>query len=140
LKESIVARWLSLSVLGLLLVLAGCGKKDPVGPKSVKVGGTVKLDGQPMKEGDLTLFNSLGFPPDKFAVKDGKFEGTAKVGKMRVEVRAYREPKKPATPIPSESKPTPENFLPERYNTESTLTTEVTEGGLAPADFDVKSR
>ena len=49
-------------------------------------------------------------------------------------------PEPSPTPIPQESKPTPVNYLPARYNTETTLTAEVTDSGLNPSLFEVQSK
>lgn len=40
----------------LLLLLAGCGKKE-TGPKRVTLAGTVTLDGQPLEGADIVFFN-----------------------------------------------------------------------------------
>jgi len=131
-------RWIGMVVCcGALLALAGCQKPPP---KPVPVNGTVTLDGAPLAEGDVLLLNSAGLAPDTLPVKGGAFQGMAKPGKVRVEIRSYRPAKPPTTPIPQESTPGPENYLPARYNTESTLTAEVTASGLNPSQFDLKSK
>jgi hypothetical protein len=104
------------------------------------VRGTVTVDGTPLPEGHVTLVNSLGHPPDTLPVKDGKFSGTAKQGQVKVQIRAYRPAPATTTPIPEESKPTPVNYLPPRYNTDTTLSAEVSASGLNPSSFAVESR
>jgi len=98
------------------------------------VSGLVYLDGMPLKEGSLILLGEGGLPPEMFAVKDGKFEGQAKPGKKRVEIRAFRPGKD--TQMGDKIIPgSPENYLPERYNTSSTITAEVTAEGINPSKF-----
>jgi hypothetical protein len=131
-----LVRWFllgcGLCVLGLLV---GCAAKP------VKVSGTVELDGQPLKEGKITLLGEGGATPEgPFDIKDGKFEGEAKPGKKRVEIRAYKmgQPTKMGDKVIEAS---PENYLPAEYNTESKLTTEIgADGALNPSSFKVKSQ
>jgi len=132
-----MVRWLWVScVVGAVVFLSGCNSP----PKPVQVSGTVTVDGKPLNEGDVTLVNTAGLPPDIFPVKGGKFEGLAKPGKVKVEIRAYRPAPPPTTPVPQESKPTPVNYLPEQYNNATTLTAEVTATGLNPSQFSCNSR
>jgi hypothetical protein len=133
-------RWLlagSLLVCAALLSGSGCGDKK-AGSKSVPVSGKVNLDGKPLAEGDITFVGEPGSVPDTIQVTNGTFEGTARVGKRKVEIRAYKLEKPPptATGGVTDSKV---NYLPEQYNTRTTLTAEVTESGVNPNTFDVKS-
>jgi hypothetical protein len=133
-------RWFWLGcVSGVLVFLAGC---EPTGPKTVSVSGTVSLDGQPLKEGQVTLVNSAGLVSDDLPVKDGKFSGRAKIGKVKIEIWAFRPgnpPPKDGTPAASDE-PSSENYLPARYNSESKIMAEVTDGGLNPSAFEVESK
>src|SRR5947209_15511095 len=132
-----MARWFVLvCVLVALVPLAGCGGG---GPKPVAVSGTVDLDGKPLDDGQVTLVGEGGAVPGTFPVKDGKFDGQAKPGKKKVEVRAFKAGK--ATKMGDMEIPaTPENYLPARFNTETTLTAEVTASGLSPNKFEVQSK
>jgi len=133
-----MVRWFWVScVVSALVFLGGCA---PSGPKQTKVSGTVTLDGKPLDDGQVVLAHAAGHPPDVFSVKDGKFEGPAKQGKVRVEIRAFRPPAPSPTPLQEESKPGPENYLPPRFNTGTSLTAEVTASGLNPSQFEVQSR
>jgi hypothetical protein len=129
-------RYLSSCALLLLCALMGCsGSKDP----AVPVSGTVNLDGKPLPEGSLSLIGEGGAPPDVFEVKDGKFEGSAKPGKVRVEIRANRLGK-PTKMGDTVIEATPENYLPSMYNTDSKIKADVTAAGLNPSTFEVKSK
>jgi hypothetical protein len=123
------------------MFLSGCGKS---GPPSTKVSGTVTLDGKALADGEVMFVQAAaGYTPDILPVKDGKFEGTAKQGKVKVEFRAYRDvPPPTGADVTEEAKATPNkvNYLPARYNTETTLTAEVTDSGLNPSQFDLKSQ
>ena len=133
-----MGRWFWLGcVFGGLLFLGGCDSK----PKTVTVSGTVKLDDKPLPEGEVTLVNAAGLPPDVFPVKDGKFSGQAKPGKVKVEISVYKEGQPPPPGgTPAEGPPSKENSLPARFNAETILTAEVTASGLNPSEFKVESK
>ncbi len=126
-------RWMVLAcALGAAGAVGGCSSEG----RSVPVSGTVELNGKPLADGTITLVGDGGAVPETLDVKDGKFDGQAKPGKKRVEIRANRPGKATKmgdTVIPA----SPENFLPDKYNTASTLTAEVTATGLAPNKFTV---
>ena len=128
--------WLGCVVVALL-VLGGCGgsKTTPV-----KVSGTVEVDGKPLDDGSINLLGEAGTPASSFPVKNGKFEGTATPGKKKVEIYAYKQ----VAPTMMGDKPVEgsdkQNYLPARFNTSTTLTTEVTASGLNPSDFKVQGQ
>jgi hypothetical protein len=137
-----MARWFWLGCLfSALVFLNGCA---PPGPKTMKVSGTVLLDDEPLPDGEVTLAGEGGMVPDVFPVKNGKFEGQAKPGRVKVQIRAYREapppPKDGTEPAKGSPKPARENIIPRHYNDETTLTADVAEGGLKPAQFKVTSK
>jgi hypothetical protein len=135
-----MVRWFSLGcVFSALVFLGGCDSK----PKTVTVSGTVNLDGKPLPEGEVTLVNAAGLPPDVLPVKDGKFSGPAKPGKVKVQIRVYKEgppPPKDGTQPAPDSPPSIVNTLPARFNDETTLNAEVTDGGLNPSKFEVQEK
>jgi hypothetical protein len=133
-----MARWFVLGcVLGVLASLTGCSKSEE---PPVKVSGTVNLDGKPLADGSVTLFGEGGAPPEgPFPVKDGKFEGEAKPGKKKVSIHAYRLGEK--TKMGDEwIEAGSVNYLPDRFNTSSKLTAEVTASGINPSKFDVSEK
>jgi hypothetical protein len=102
------------------ILAAGCNN---AGPKTYRVTGTVTLDGQPLKEADilfLPLDPALG--PDAGQIRDGKFAFQAKAGPKRVAIRASRPSR-----IPTAMGETTiwKNYLPSRYNSQTTLQAEV---------------
>ena len=124
--------------LCVALFVAGC-TGDRKEEKTTQVSGTVDLDGRPLAAGDVTLVGDPGTVADVLPVKDGAFEGKAKLGKKKVEIRAYKSEKPPpsATGGVTESRV---NYIPDRFNTNSALTAEVTDGGISPNKFVVLSK
>lgn len=124
---------LACAVFGLLL--AGCG---PSGPETFPVSGTVTWNGQPLPEGTI-----LFAPADEKGVPDvgqivqGQYRLRAKPGKKKVQIFAERETGKidPVMgAVPRES------YIPARYNSQTTLTAEVTAGGKNEFTFDLTER
>jgi len=121
-----------LVLLAVVLTVAGCGPKPPA---LYPVSGTVTLDGQPLSEGTVYFKTVETGTVDSAPVKLGKFEGKAIEGKRRVEVAAYR-----MIPVPGQmGGEVPQSMIARRYNTESTLTAEVTAAGPNTYEFKVQS-
>ena len=133
-----MVRWLCLGCLiGALVILAGCNdSKTP----TAKVSGTVKLDGEPLDEGTIMLYGDGGTAPDTFDVKNGKFEGQAKLGKKRVEIHAYKQGPKAKMDKEEIEGSGKEERIPARFNSESKVTAEVTGSGISPVEFKVESK
>lgn len=133
-------RWSPLLGLafGVCLLLTGC-PDDKKGAKTAQVSGTVNLDGKPLAEGDITFAGDPGTAPDTLKVTNGAFQGAVKLGKKKVEVRAYKKEKPPPTATGGVQEVLV-NYIPAKYNTETTLTAEVTDGGVNPSTFDVQSK
>src|SRR5262249_7497893 len=120
--------------LGACLATPGCGD---AGPKTYPVSGTVSLDGRPLQEGDI-YFSPLdpNVSADADKIKDGQFAFRTKAGKKRVEVRASRVIPGKQTPMGG---PVRVEFLPPRYNSQSTLTAEVLANGENRFAFSLES-
>jgi hypothetical protein len=116
----------------------GCAEKK-VEQKSVQVSGKVNIDSKPLAEGEVTFVGDPGSIPEVIPIKNGVFDGTVKPGKKKVEIRAFRIEKPPptATGFVTDSHV---NYIPERFNAKTTLLAEVTESGISPNVFDVKSQ
>lgn len=115
-----------------LLVVAGCG---PTGPARSMVTGTVTLDGQPVEQGQILFMPSDGQGvSDALPIAAGKFEGEVAPGSKRVEITATKE----IPPAEAGGMPDYVSIIPKEYNTETTLTADVENGG-APLAFDLKS-
>ena len=125
-------------VLCVCLLAAGCttGSNEP---KTSQVSGKVELDGKPLDDGDITFEGDPETIPDVLPIKDGAFSGKVKVGKKKVKIQAFKtEPAPPnATANVTEVKT---NYLPARFNKETTLTAEVTDSGVNPSEFKVQSK
>lgn len=123
-----------------MLALAGTGCNSTKEPEVAEVSGKVELDGKPMPSGKI-VFDQTGMPPDTLDVKDGKFEGKAKVGTAKVRISSYRQGK-----VPDMYKDTPnkeqflENIIPPAFNSESKLTAPIKSGKNSDLAFSVKTK
>jgi hypothetical protein len=125
--------WVS-AALGLLA--CGCGGDGS--PKGMPVSGTVTLNAKPLAEGEVMFEPADGKgAPEQALVKDGKFTTTLTPGAKRVRITSWREGKGPKDGAMGGAAPR-EQFIPKRYNTESTLslTVEAGRGELPP--FELK--
>jgi len=121
-------------VVGIVALHAGCG---PAAVPKAAVSGTVTLDGKPMEEGEVS-FVTPGLPPELVSVRNGTFQGKVGVGSRRIEIRAYRLGK-PYFMGPTKFEPSPENYLPARFNSESNLVADVTAAGPNEYHWEVQS-
>jgi hypothetical protein len=126
-------RWLiGLTLLSAVGLALGCGGG---GPKEYPVTGTVTFDGQPVEQGEIIFFPSDMGKPYASAIVSGKFECRVPVGEHRVEITATRESPTPA----SDGLPNYESYIPAEYNTESTLTASVADGGDNTFTFELQA-
>jgi hypothetical protein len=124
-----------LTVLVGLSTLNGCAKKS--GPPPVPVSGTVNLDGQPLLEGFLYFKTIETGTLERCDISNGEFKGNAQVGTRRVEIYANHQI---TVVIDGKNVEVPENFIHPSFNTESTLTAEVTLEGPNRFRFDVQKK
>jgi hypothetical protein len=115
------------------LLLAGCS----VGPGSAPVSGTIKLDGKPLADGEIS-FITVGYPPETLPVKDGSYQGKVKVGEHKVEVAAWRDA--PQMMGGKEIGRTKENYIAPRFNQQSQLKADVKASGSNTFSFEVYSQ
>jgi len=114
-----------------LLVLAGCGG----GSRLADVKGEIKFDGKLVPDGEICFFaEGSGNPPEVLPIKDGHYSGKVSVGKKRIEIYAYKEgamtpPPKGGYAPKDDSGPGKVNYIPARYNVNSTTTEEITADG-----------
>jgi len=106
-----------LAVLVLAASIAfvpGCGGPKP--SPLMTVSGTVEVDGEPLKGGQIVFVPlDANLSPEAGTIKDGTFECSSKMGPMRIEITATR--KNPGG--------LRANYIPARYNKESELTEDV---------------
>jgi hypothetical protein len=127
------------SLAASLLILAGCGPREPV---PVPVRGTVTLDGAPLAEGKIS-FITPGQVPETIDITNGTFDGMAKWGQRRVEIAAYRPYRIPPD-VPKSMHPLmkdgKENYLPTKYHRDSELTADVKAEGPNEFTFALTSK
>jgi hypothetical protein len=103
----------------LLLFTAACGAPRP---KAYEVTGTVTWNGELVPEGDIIFQpEEATMIEDHGKIKAGRFSFRAKAGKKRVQIYASREGKID----PVMKAPVREQYIPERFNTNTKLTAEV---------------
>ena len=126
-----------LGTAGLTVAILICGCSQD--PKLFPVSGTVTFDGAPMPDGDILFIPvdpALG--PEPGTIKDGKYTVKAREGKKRVEIRASKI--LPGGAKGAGGEPVPEDYLPQKYNSESTLTAEVKSSGENKVDFPLTGK
>jgi len=118
----------------ILLVACGCGVKTH------EIAGTVKFDGEPIPEGQIS-FVVEGAPVGGNAViTNGKYSASVPAGKAKVQINASKLEKLPPGEKGMDGK-TEEvrQYIPAKYNTKSELTADIT-GPNNALDFDLKSK
>ena len=125
---------LPLAVLAaLLFTFIGCGAGDG----KVPVSGVVTIDGAPMPDGYVTFTPAGGGTPEAAPIAAGKFELGVKPGAHRVEIEAshFVGEKNPIMGLQPR-----EQYVPARYNSETTLQSEVNADGENAFTFDLTSK
>lgn len=118
-----------------VIVLFGCG--GPAAVKPVKISGEVNLDKKPLKEGEIH-FVVAGTPPRILKVSNGKFDGEVEPGKKKVQIFAFRKGAAPETSTTKED--SLENYIPARFNAETTLEVEIKADSNPPLKYDIESK
>lgn len=135
----------AVGVVLFCIALFGCGDG---GPQRAEVAGTVKLDGQPIKEGAIQFIPVEGTtgPSAGDAIKDGKFHlpraQGAVVGKNKIELRAFKKTgRQVADPTGPPGARTTEvvQFFPPEFNDRTTLIREI-KSGTNTIDLDLQSK
>ncbi len=132
-----------------LFIAIGCSGSDELEFTLSQVQGTVKYKGKPLESGkirfipDGEVVNGQVAGKAVFAdIKDGKYslstEQGATVGKNRVEIKSYRGSGRKVVASGTGNKEEEiVQFIPERYNSQSTLSIDIKEGDNVH-DFDLK--
>jgi hypothetical protein len=116
-----------------VLLAAGCSR----GPRTYPVSGTVTLDGKPLDDGNIYFLPlDPNVSADAGKIEGGAFRFEAREGKVRVEIRASREVPGKRSPMGNIRK---EEYIPARYNRESTLQAEVRPSGENVYTFELTS-
>lgn len=122
------------SILLLLVVAVGCG---PGGPTTYPVSGTVTFDGEAMPDGFIMFTGTDStIPPTTGKIADGKYSLNATADTHRVEIQASRlvGPENPIMGLRAKAQ-----YVPDRYNIESTLSAKVDAAGENRFPFELTS-
>lgn len=104
----------------LMIIAQGCG---PDVPKKYPISGQVSYKGKPVSTGDIIFVpENRSIAPVAGRIKDGQFTAAANEGRYRVEITALDIT--PNTRVVMGS-PMASNYIPLKYNQESTLTIDV---------------
>lgn len=123
----------------LLATILGCATGCSNEPRLYVVKGKVALDGQAVPEGDILFASPAGDRgPDAARIKDGMYELKTTEGKKRVEISASKI--RPGGARGAGGEPVPEEYIPERYNSQSELSAEVQPTAANDIDFDLRSQ
>ncbi len=115
----------------VLLALAGLGCDR--GPHMVPVTGHVTYNGEPVSQGEISFVpHEKELAPDGGKIRDGRYDLRVKPGRKTVQIRASRpvEQDSPAMEVRYA------DYIPAKFNRESTLTVEVGSTG-EQFDFDL---
>jgi hypothetical protein len=116
------------------LLVAGCSQE----PKTYPVSGTVTLNGEPLKEGDVTFQSTdPAVSADAGKVVDGRFEFRARAGEKRVEIRCSQVVPGRTTPMGG---PLRLEIIPPQYNDKSELTVNVSPDGRNEYEFKLDGK
>ncbi len=117
--------------------IIGCGGGGKPGPRTYHIVGTASYSGEPLKEANLVVRSVDGKHAAGATISNGKFQLDAPAGMMIVEITASREvPGEFREDNPGEKVPVKEQFIPAKYNTESTLKLEI-KPDVKDAKFDL---
>ena len=120
----------------LVFVLSGCGGKS--GIDRVVLSGEVTYSGQPVLYGEIRFVptKETTAPLTVTLIKQGRYDTSPSkgvpVGSHIVEIKGY--PADYAKVRPGPFAPPPNQLLPEKYNTKSTLTLELPAGSSSTQD------
>jgi hypothetical protein len=122
---------LAVTIVATSILAAGC---KPSGPPTYRVSGAVTFNGKPIPKGYINFLSpnrSEGAATAK--IEDGRYDAQVLPGARRVEILATED----AGPIdPTMGQAPQRQYIPEKYNVDTTLELDVAEGDNA-RDFDL---
>jgi hypothetical protein len=111
---------------------SGCG-----GDGKTLVTGTVAFDGKPMPDGYVIFTPEDGGSPGAGPIADGKYSLRTVPGNHRIEIEASQFVGPKSTVMGLQAR---EQYVPARYNSETTLHREVKADGENVFDFELSSK
>jgi hypothetical protein len=150
-----VRRWIAICHFHLLLCLlampvtTGCGRHSEL--EMAVVSGTVTYEGKPLEDGEIRFVptGDTKGPTSATVICNGRYEVAARggvpAGMHRVELRAFRirQHTQPLSDLPgaASGKSPKEQYLPQKYNVQSDLTTTIESGqSKVTKDFTLGDR
>ncbi|MEX0728487.1 MAG: hypothetical protein WEB58_04925 [Planctomycetaceae bacterium] len=136
--SSLVSKMFCVAALATV-TLSGCGDS---GPERASISGQVTFDGQPVEDGTISFVpaGDTQGPVSGDRIVNGTYTIPADkgpvIGSHKVEIKATRKTgeKIPAVPPATGEMEVTEDYIPAKYNTETTLTADVV-GGENKKDF-----
>jgi hypothetical protein len=133
----------------LALTLAGCGDPGDNLPRQ-PVSGNVTLDGKPVERGTISFQPTSELPTAAAVAINGGQYSIARAqglvpGTYQVKISSTPQPAPEAVsadgspPPPGKPTPPPKDLIPAKYNSSSTLSSEVKEGASNTFDFSLES-
>lgn len=130
-------RFLFLATLAIFpLAMAGCGLA--AGSATYPVSGTVSFDGQAVPDGDIFFVSVPGPGENSGKIVGGKFSFRATPGKKKVRIQTSKITEGGRKGAMGE--PVADDYIPDRYNKDTTLTAEVVSGGKNEFTFTLSSK
>lgn len=132
-------QWVVLLVLIAILPLSGCSSSEKT--RGAVLSGTVNWEGSPLEEGTISFLDKATNEPATTGIKAGKYSLDLAPGEKKVSITAQkvtgsvpRDPRDPNSPVIETSV----QYLPNKYNTRTTLTYTMTDA-TATENFDLTS-
>jgi hypothetical protein len=125
------SRFARVVLVAVALAAAGCGGSES------EVSGTVTVDGQPLKEGDIIFEAADGsVTPAAGKIVDGKYSLKILPGPKKVRINASRPTRKPDPVMGAAAR---ESMIAAEFNEQTRLTADIKAGRQTGVDFEVKS-
>jgi len=124
-------RYLLIAVALALPLVMGCGEPTV---KKYPVSGTVTFDDKPLDDGVIQFMNPEDGGIDSFPIKAGSFKGEVRSGKRKVQITANKEGPSPMPGVKAMI-----NYIPDKYNSKTTLEEEIKAGPNEGLKYDLKS-
>jgi len=114
----------------MLSVWLGCANANPT---TIEVSGLVTWNGEPLPEGDIIFAAADGGPiEDHTKITDGRYQLKVRPGMKRVRITANHDTGKIDAVMGEAPR---EQYIPERYNAQTTLTAEISVDGKKEWDY-----